>query len=95
MEELRIFLGKYFNDYAKRQDYTQIINVSRIIIQPLYQDVAGNFGSDLAILILEEPAKLSEFVRPVCVDWHQKYIKAHLEQDNLGLVKYDCAVYFW
>lgn len=57
-----------------------------IIMQPLYQDISGNYGSDIALLIMSEPVKLSKFVKPICLDWNLEYVTKHLEENNLGTV---------
>lgn len=85
--QMRVALGKYFSDFAKRQDYTQIFDIEKIIMHPLYQDVTGNFGSDIAILLLNTTVQFSAMISPVCLDWELDDITAHLKEKKLGLVQ--------
>jgi hypothetical protein len=55
-------------------------------MQPAYQDQSGNYGSDLALLVLASPVKFSPAVQPVCIDWDLKSIDNDLSEGNLGTV---------
>ncbi|RZB39248.1 Trypsin, Ldl recept a, and/or Sushi domain containing protein, partial [Asbolus verrucosus] len=85
-ELLQVALGKHYSDYHKLEDYVQIRNISKIIRQPLYQDLVGNYGSDIAILVLSNPAEFSPVIRPACIDWELDDITDHLTKNNLGLI---------
>lgn len=83
---LRVTLGKFYSDYYKFEDGAQIRSVASIIRQPLYQDIIGNFGSDIAILVTDKPVQFSAFVRPICIDWNLNDIVDHLSINSLGVV---------
>lgn len=85
-ENMRVALGKYYSDINKKQAFTQIRNIEQIIVQPLYQDQAGNYGSDLAILVMQKSVVLSQFIRPICIDWELHDMSHHLQEGNEGLV---------
>ncbi|KAF5289823.1 hypothetical protein FQA39_LY14978 [Lamprigera yunnana] len=85
-QTFKVTLGKYFKEFTTIEDFTQILDISQIITQPLYQDLVGNYGSDIAIIVLNEPVTFSEFVRPVCIDWTLQDLKQHLSNNTLGLV---------
>ncbi|XP_068910164.1 modular serine protease-like isoform X2 [Tenebrio molitor] len=85
-EILRIGLGKHYSDYYKEEDYAQIVNISKIIRQPAYQDLAGNYGSDIAILVLTGSVDFSPVIRPTCIDWNLDDITEHLSHNKLGLI---------
>lgn len=57
-------------------------------MQPAYQDRSGNYGSDLAVLILATAVEFSHAVLPVCIDWDLKAIDSDLTEGNLGTVSY-------
>lgn len=84
--ELKVALGKYKTDFNATEPWAQIMDVKEIIMQPLYQDIFGNYGSDIAIIVFEKDVKLSQFVQPVCLDWKFEHVGGHLKQDNLGVV---------
>lgn len=46
----------------------------------------GNYGSDLAVMILSEPVEFNVYIRPVCIDWNLHDITDHLAQNSLGTV---------
>ncbi|XP_015191015.1 PREDICTED: uncharacterized protein LOC107074068 [Polistes dominula] len=46
----------------------QVFEIDKIEIQNSYQDHEGNYGSDIALLILKIAVKINNVVRPVCVD---------------------------
>lgn len=48
-------------------------DVDRIVLQDSYQDFEGNYGSDLALLILKKPAIINSHVLPACIDWSNKF----------------------
>ncbi|KAF5300807.1 hypothetical protein FQR65_LT09110 [Abscondita terminalis] len=84
-QTLKVALGKYYRTFENLEEYTQIFDVDKTIQQPLYQDLLGNYGSDIAILILNESVIFSEFVSPVCIDWTLDNAQ-HLEENSLGMV---------
>lgn len=86
-DTMKAALGKYYVNFNITQGFTQIIDVQNIIIQPLYQDVLGNYGSDIAIIILSKTVNFSPYVSPVCVDWELHDITEHLSNNSIGMVK--------
>ena len=65
---IRVQLAGFSSNFTDRSEETQVFEVERIEMQNAYQDHEGNYGSDLAILILERPALINSQVRPVCLD---------------------------
>jgi hypothetical protein len=53
-------------------------------MQSAHQDQSGNYGSDLAVLVLASPVEFSPAVQPVCIDWGLKAIDNDLSEGNLG-----------
>lgn len=85
-KNIKVAFGKYHSDFHKRQPITQIKNVKRVIIQPLYQDRTGNYGSDLAVLVLSDAVKLSSDIHPACIDWNARDTIYHFQNNSIGLV---------
>ncbi|XP_069688228.1 clotting factor C-like [Periplaneta americana] len=85
-ESLRVVLGKFHREFRVNEEVTQIKDVKQIIMQPTYQDLGGNYGSDVAILVLGSPVEFSPVVQPVCIDWDLKAIDNDLTEGNLGMV---------
>ncbi|XP_018324255.1 modular serine protease-like isoform X2 [Agrilus planipennis] len=83
---IKVALGKYFSDYKMKQDFTVFAEIDKIITQPLYQDLNGNFGSDIAILILKVAIQYSDFIKPICLDWNLYDITEHLTENSIGTV---------
>ncbi|KAJ4426199.1 hypothetical protein ANN_27008 [Periplaneta americana] len=84
-ESLRVVLGKFHREFRVNEEVTQIKDVKQIIMQPTYQDLGGNYGSDVAILVLGSPVEFSPVVQPVCIDWDLKAIDNDLTEGNLGM----------
>lgn len=84
--KFKIALGKYYSDFNKIEKNAQVREVKEIVTQPLYQDKNGNYGSDLSILVLNEPIHLSPSIHPACIDLNLKNINYQLQEGNLGLV---------
>ncbi|GLV43632.1 Transferrin 3 [Carabus blaptoides fortunei] len=84
-KNIKVAFGKYYTDFHKRQHITQIRNIQRVITQPLYQDRTGNYGSDLAVLVLSDPVKLSSEIHPACIDWNLRDTIYHFKNNSIGL----------
>ncbi|KAJ9583785.1 hypothetical protein L9F63_021875 [Diploptera punctata] len=84
--ELTVILGKYYADYERNDNLTQIKTIKEIVMLAAYQDKTGNYGSDLAVLILSSRVEFSSAVRPVCIDWELDYIDQDLSEGSVGTV---------
>lgn len=69
----KVLLASLSSNFSDQSSYTQIHDVTEIIIQDSYLDQQGNYGSDIAILILKKSAKLGPDVLPACIDWQGKF----------------------
>ncbi|XP_044736927.1 modular serine protease-like [Chrysoperla carnea] len=83
-DTMKVALGKYNSDLNTNNENAQIREIKKIIIQPSYQDQIGNYGSDIAVIILSSPVKFDSHVRPVCIDWNLHDISAHLKEYSMG-----------
>lgn len=68
---IRVILAGFSSNFTldQQDERTQIRQVVTVQLQQAYQDHEGNYGSDLAIIILDKPAVLSSTVSPVCLEW--------------------------
>ncbi|XP_066998504.2 modular serine protease [Anabrus simplex] len=85
-ESLKVAFGKFYRDFEKVQELTQIRNIKEIIMQPAYQDQGGNYGSDLAVLALSSPVEFTTVVRPICIDWKLEHMNTDIVENNTGVV---------
>lgn len=73
----------YEND---SDDFVKIYTVKRIILHPLYLDKFGNYGSDIALIEINENVEFNEYILPICIDWELDDITSHLTDQNLGYI---------
>ncbi|XP_015117131.1 modular serine protease [Diachasma alloeum] len=68
---IRVVLAGFSSNFTldESDEDTQIFDVSRIEVQRAYHDHEGNYGSDLAIIVLNKPALINSRVNPVCLNW--------------------------
>lgn len=52
-------------------------------MHPDYFGSIGNYLNDIAIIVLETKAKMSDGIMPACMDWSKKYI---ISNGELGKV---------
>ncbi|XP_030747479.1 chymotrypsin-C-like isoform X2 [Sitophilus oryzae] len=83
---IQVIAGKYKSDYYINEEGTQIKVILHIFIHPLYQDVIGNYATDLAVLVLVDHFQLSNTVIPICLNWSLRNIVSNLTQDLEGMV---------
>lgn len=70
----KIGIGKYDRDIKKIDNkYTQIIDVSSVHVNQDYFGSVGHYLNDIAIIILETKATMSDVVMPACMDWNKRY----------------------
>lgn len=62
VNDVRVDLGRYYRE--KDDPYVQKIEVEKIVTHPAYNPFM--FESDIAIIILKEPARIGFHVRPSC-----------------------------
>lgn len=93
ISDIQIGLGKLRSAFSAREDYTQMIAVNKILVQTLYQDTTGNYGSDIAIIVLDKPAKLSQFIRIACLDWDLQHVSSHLKENSYGIVIFGLSIW--
>lgn len=82
-----IGLGNTKIHYTESSDGSVIYyKAKQVITHPLYLDKIGNYGSDIALIEINETIYFSDFIQPICIDWDLDDITAHLSDQSLGLV---------
>ncbi|XP_054263990.1 modular serine protease-like [Macrosteles quadrilineatus] len=71
--EIRVGLGKYYRDFYKQEESSQIAEVREVIVQKKYSGVASFYALDIALLDLVESVLITAIVMPACVDWSNTF----------------------
>ncbi|CAG0892797.1 unnamed protein product [Darwinula stevensoni] len=85
-EHFRVHLGTHYRNESLGNEYVQIIEVSRIIQYETYTHL--NYDSDIALLKLSKPVKLTSRVQLICLPSPEFPIlsEENLKNGNLGWV---------
>lgn len=73
----------HYNNSADR--FVVYYKARNIIMHPLYLDKYGNYGSDIALIEIRGNVQFTEYIRPICIDWHLDDITSHLADQSLGI----------
>lgn len=82
----RIAAGKYYRPYDWPEPYVQKSPIKSIEKAKKYIGIHGNYGADIALIRLEIQLNITELVKPVCIDWDNKYESEQLQSGQLGKV---------
>lgn len=86
-EGYAIGAGKYYREFNHVTDNrAQYSDVEEIHIPSDYLGNAGNYRSDIAIIVLKTPFKIASNLRPVCIDWNDTFEKEQLKAGESGVV---------
>lgn len=79
--------GKVYRDYyATEPIKSQFIRVAKIHHPDGYNDYAGLYFSDIALLILTDFIVLKSYVKPICIDYDLEYNEQIVPSDWIGRV---------
>lgn len=84
--DVKVVIGKRLSNFTAVEEFAQFFDVSRIIRHPLYLDKLGNYGSDIALVELNQSVALSDDIHPVCIDWDLDDITSHLTRNQMGII---------
>lgn len=86
--DVKVVIGKRYSSFKISSDeaFAQAFEVARIVRHPLYLDKIGNYGSDIALVELNQSVALSDDVHPVCIDWELDDITSHLTRNRVGII---------
>ncbi|KAF7286218.1 hypothetical protein GWI33_006906 [Rhynchophorus ferrugineus] len=84
--KIRVGAGKYSSDFYAIEKESQFRTVTEIFTHPLYQDILGNYGSDLSLLIVNRAFRLSNTVLPICINWSLRNILNNWNDNMKGMV---------
>lgn len=87
-DDVKIAFGKLHGNITKAPDESLavVFEVAKIIQHPLYLDKIGNYGSDIAVVVLKESVKLSDEIHPACIDWDLNDITTNLANNSIGTI---------
>jgi secreted trypsin-like serine protease len=74
--DVKVAIAKKFSNISineAEEPNAIILNVSQILQHPLYLDKIGNYGQDIALVVLSQRISLSDNVHPVCIDYKNDY----------------------
>ncbi|XP_060869942.1 uncharacterized protein LOC132944543 isoform X7 [Metopolophium dirhodum] len=70
----KVAVGKYYKNFKIfDNEYPQIINVDRILMQDGYNGFFGHYAVDIAVIVLQNSVFFSNGITPVCMDWNGIY----------------------
>lgn len=83
----KVAAGKYYRDfYATEPLKSQIVNVAQINHKQEYNDYAGYYGLDIAILVLVDYIKFQSYIKPICVETDLSFNEKYVEPGLVGKV---------
>lgn len=66
-DTVRVAFGILSSNLTEAEEDAQVIDVESIRLQSAYQDHEGNYGSDIALLILKAAVTIGSTVSPACL----------------------------
>lgn len=76
----------YHNVNNNDNKHEQHIDVQQIHIPDEYAGEAQNYFADIAVVVVKEPFKFTDYVHPVCVDWSGRSENGQLKTVTKGTV---------
>lgn len=98
----RVAAGKEKLEYSDDESLrVQKFEVERVIQEPGYNDVTGNYAADIALVVLKKTIIFEAHIAPICIPYGLKYEEQTVEpglrgdhQKNIEIsVKWFCFVY--
>lgn len=87
-KSVKIAVGKKSSNFTISSDdgpLAQLFDIEKIFRHPLYLDRLGNFGSDIALVELNQTVSLSDEIHPACIDWNWDDLTWHLANKSMGV----------
>ncbi|XP_076320551.1 clotting factor C isoform X4 [Tachypleus tridentatus] len=81
--QFKIYLGKYYRDDSRDDDYVQVREALEIHVNPNYDP--GNLNFDIALIQLKTPVTLTTRVQPICLPTDIT-TREHLKEGTLAVV---------
>lgn len=73
-DEFKVAVGKTFREYDAREDYKpQFFSVEHILYRDGYNDLAGYYSNDIAMLVLDKNIDFHSFIVPICLPQNLEY----------------------
>nr|BAR45634.1 limulus clotting factor C-like [Scolopendra japonica] len=83
-DELQLYFGKYYRDNNKDDDEVEVREVEEIHIHHDYEP--SSFESDIALVRLKTPVKLTSRVQPVCLPTDIDESNSRVKEGNPGVI---------
>ncbi|XP_026810570.1 hemicentin-1-like isoform X2 [Rhopalosiphum maidis] len=84
--QYKIAVGKYKRNYTVNDnDFTQIMNVTRIYLHEGFNGPTGFYTGDIAIVVMSNKVSINNGVSPICIDWKNHFNVLNGTQGKVGL----------
>ncbi|XP_060841919.1 CLIP domain-containing serine protease B10-like isoform X2 [Rhopalosiphum padi] len=72
--QYKIAVGKYTRSYTiNDNDFTQIMNVTKIHLHKSFNGYSGLYTGDIAIVVMANKVSINNGVSPICIDWKNNF----------------------
>lgn len=70
----QVSVGKTYRDYVAREEYKpQFFSVEQVLFIDGYNDLAGYYSDDIALLVLDKHIEFHSFITPICLPQNLQY----------------------
>ncbi|KAG4075983.1 hypothetical protein HA402_003809 [Bradysia odoriphaga] len=83
----KVGAGKYYRDfYATEPTKPQLVDVAQIIAKQEYNDYAGYYALDIALLILVDHFEFNSYIKPICLETNLNFNEKYVQPGLVGKV---------
>lgn len=83
----KVGAGKYYRDFnAAEPTKPQIVDVAQIITKQEYNDYAGYYALDIALLILVDHFEFNSYIKPICLETNLNFNEKYVQPGLVGKV---------
>lgn len=83
----KVGAGKYYRDFkAAEPTKPQIVDVAQIITKQEYNDYAGYYALDIALLILVDHFEFNSYIKPICLETNLNFNEKYVQPGLIGKV---------
>lgn len=85
-DAFQVVVGKTFRDYSAREDYKpQFFAIEHIFYIDGYNDLAGSYANDIALLALDKHIEFHSFIVPICLPQNLQYDDKNVQAGWRGI----------
>ncbi|XP_049945982.1 clotting factor C-like [Schistocerca serialis cubense] len=85
-KDYMIVAGKHHRGWDIKDPKEQQLEVDSIVIHDMYRGPSRNYADDIAIIVLKNEIRISDFVRPASLDLESKYEREQLSSGSFGSI---------